>query len=189
MDMSRRTLLRHGLKVGVALATASVAPKAFAAFDITPYSGSVSVGKKSLRFFNTHTMETVNTTFFDGGFTTDGLAAINRILRDHRTGDVTEMDTELLFLLHDVQSTLGSQEAFHIISGYRSPQSNAMLHNQSSGVAKNSFHMRGMAIDIRLPGLQTTAIRDAAKKLQRGGVGYYADSDFTHLDTGPVRSW
>lgn len=188
MDISRRTLLCRGLQVGVALAAATAAPKAFAAFDITPYSGA-NVGKKSLRFFNTHTLETVSTTFFDGGFTTDGLVAINQILRDHRTGDVTEMDTELLFLLHDIQSSLGTQEAFHIISGYRSPKSNAMLNSKSSGVAKNSFHMRGMAIDIRLPGLQTAAIRDAAKNLQRGGVGYYADSDFTHLDTGPVRSW
>lgn len=189
LELTRRRFLRAGLQTGVALAAASVAPKAFAAFDITPYSGAATVGKKSLRFYNTHTLETVNTTFFDGGFSTDGLAAINHILRDHRTGDVTEMDTELLFLLHDVQAKLGTHEPFHIISGYRSPQSNALLRSQSNGVAKHSYHMQGMAIDVRLPGMDTYAIRTAAKEMERGGVGYYAESDFTHMDTGPVRSW
>jgi len=99
------------------------------------------------------------------------------------------MDPALLDLLYGLRSALGSEERFHVISGYRSPKTNAKLASNSSGVAKKSFHMRGMAIDVALPGRDLVDLRDAAWALQLGGVGYYPKSGFVHVDTGPVRRW
>lgn len=185
MDLTRRKFLQAGL----AFTAAAAAPKAFASHQLTPYTFGGRSSVKELSFFQTHTGEKASFTFFDTGLNQDALAQANRILRDWRTDDVIEMDTELLFLLHDIKSRLGTEKPFHIISGYRSPRTNATLAAKSGGVAKNSYHMRGMAIDIRVPGIKTSAIRDAAMEMERGGVGYYRSSDFVHIDTGRVRSW
>ena len=99
------------------------------------------------------------------------------------------MDPGLFDVLHDLRDAMESREAFHIISGYRSPATNAMLHNRSSGVATKSLHMKGMATDIALPGRDLAKLRDAAKSLRRGGVGYYPKPGFVHVDTGRVRYW
>lgn len=117
------------------------------------------------------------------------LDEINRFLKDLRTGEVADMDPELLDLLHDVRNELGSDETFEVISAYRSPQTNEMLRASTSGVAKNSQHLRGNAIDVCLRGTPTRKLRDTALEIQRGGVGFYRKSDFVHLDTGRVRSW
>jgi len=114
---------------------------------------------------------------------------VNAFLADFRTGDAIEMDRELLDLIYDVRLSLGSEASFEVISAYRSPKTNEMLRGQSSGVAKNSQHLLGKAIDVRLRGVPTAQLRDAAIELQRGGVGYYKDSDFVHMDTGRVRRW
>jgi uncharacterized protein YcbK (DUF882 family) len=114
---------------------------------------------------------------------------INAFLSDFRTGDVEVFDPELLDLIHDVRESLNSSGTFEIISAYRSPKTNEMLRSQSSGVARNSQHVLGKAIDVRLRGIETSRLRDTAIELQRGGVGYYAQSNFVHLDTGRVRRW
>lgn len=193
MSFSRRDLLRAGLVSAAAISTVSLAPKAFATIPITPYNaapGRHTDALRELSFYSTHTQEKATAAFFrDGDFSADGLSTINRVLRDHRTGEVKAIDPDLLQFLYDIKIALGTDEPFHIISGYRSPASNAMLAGKSNGVAQRSLHMEGMAIDIRVPGVRTSAIRDLAKKMQRGGVGYYAASDFVHVDTGRVRFW
>jgi uncharacterized protein YcbK (DUF882 family) len=110
-------------------------------------------------------------------------------LRDHRTGDMEAMDVRLMDLLYTVSQRLCSGATFHIISGYRSPQTNARLRKRSTGVAKFSYHMLGRAIDIRLPGCATRKLRQACLDLEIGGVGYYPRSDFVHVDTGAFRTW
>ena len=110
-------------------------------------------------------------------------------LSDFRTGDTTTIDPELLDLIYEVRESLGSNAAFEVISAYRSPRTNEMLRSNSSGVARNSQHLLGKAIDVRLRGVPTRTLRDAAIDLQRGGVGYYEQSDFVHMDTGRVRRW
>ena len=110
-------------------------------------------------------------------------------LRDHRTGDVHPIDPQLLDLLTHLQQSVDSARAFEVISGYRSPKTNAMLASNSGGVARKSLHMQGMAIDIRLPGKRLKDLRAAALSLEAGGVGYYPSSDFVHVATGRVRSW
>jgi uncharacterized protein YcbK (DUF882 family) len=146
--------------------------------------------ERKLSFLNIHTGERVGTVYWQNGrYLPEGLAEIDWVLRDFRTDDVKAIDTRLLDLLHAVRNRLGRNGALHVISGYRSPATNAMLAARSNGVAKNSYHMRGMAIDIRVPGCSLTALRDCGLDLARGGVGFYPKSNFVHLDTGPVRSW
>lgn len=193
MLISRRQLLRTGLVSAAAITATSLAPKAFAGFQLTPYNATATRANdavRSLSFFQTHTLEKSSVTFFRGGeFDAEGLKKASYILRDHRTNEVKTIDPELLQQLYDLRTGFGTHEPIHIISGYRSPATNAMLAAQSGGVAQKSLHMEGMAIDIRIPGVKTASIRDTAKDMKRGGVGYYAASDFVHVDTGPVRFW
>lgn len=145
---------------------------------------------KALAFQNTHTGDKVKLTYFEhGNYVDDALQEINYVMRDFRTGDVHPIDPSLLDLLFDLKRTLAVNKPFHIISGYRSPFTNSMLRKQSHGVAKKSLHMLGMAIDIRIPGVDTRVVRNAALAMRQGGVGYYRSSDFVHLDTGPFRTW
>jgi len=120
---------------------------------------------------------------------TESLTEINHVLRDHRTNLIAEIDTGLLDLLHRVGAALGTARPFEVISGYRSPASNQMLAQNSSGVAKRSLHMDGKAIDIRLPGVPLADLHRTGLTLKSGGVGYYPKSNFVHLDVGRVRSW
>jgi uncharacterized protein YcbK (DUF882 family) len=117
------------------------------------------------------------------------MAAINHVMRDHRTDEVHEIDPRLMDQLSDLRSITESSAPYQIISGYRSPRTNAMLHSNSNGVASRSLHMDGRAIDIRVQGVPLTRLRDAALGMRAGGVGYYAASDFIHIDTGRVRRW
>lgn len=145
---------------------------------------------RGLSFHNLHTGERLKTVYWEQGHYVSGaLDEINTILRDFRTGDVTEMDTGLIDLLYTLRRTMATDAPFEIISGYRSPKTNAMLARASSGVAKRSLHMRGMAADIRLPGRELSALRRAARRLKAGGVGYYPKSNFIHVDVGRVRYW
>jgi len=146
--------------------------------------------ERSLAFKNLHTGESLRTTFWaEGRYLNEELKAVNHVLRDHRSGDVHPIDPNLLDLLYALQQSVAVTGAFHIISGYRSPQTNHKLHSKSGGVAKKSLHMQGKAIDIRLPGCKLKQLRNAAVALKAGGVGYYAKSDFIHVDTGRVRRW
>ncbi|MEW6705680.1 MAG: DUF882 domain-containing protein [Pseudomonadota bacterium] len=145
---------------------------------------------RELRFDNLHTGEKLSVEYFAAGrYHEDALTEINRLLRDFRTGDVGEIDPSLLDLLHALRQTTGTREAFQVISGYRSPATNAALHRKSNGVATRSLHMQGKAIDIRLGDVELSSLRRAALSLQLGGVGFYPGSNFVHVDTGRVRFW
>ena len=144
-----------------------------------------------LRLYHTHTGERIDVVYRrDGTYIPEALSRLNRFLRDHRTGEVHRFDPPLFDLLADLTASVGRPESeIQIICGYRTPWSNEFLRQHSSGVAKQSLHMQAEAIDIRLPGTKTSALRDAALALHRGGVGYYSRSDFVHVDVGRVRRW
>ena len=139
---------------------------------------------------NLHTGESLKAVYFEQGrYLPDALAEVNRVLRDFRTGDQHMMDPRLLDLLSQVHGRIDSARPFQVISGYRSPKTNAMLHEHSHGVANQSLHMQGMAIDVRVEGVQLKHLHDAALGLGKGGVGFYPVSDFVHVDVGRVRRW
>ena len=144
-----------------------------------------------LRFFHTHTGERLNIIYRDGkGYDQESLTRLNRYLRDHRTGEVHDYDPRVFDLLHDLTTALGNPNLeIDVICGYRTPWSNEFLRTHGHGVARQSLHMQAMAIDIRVPGIPTTQLRDAALALHRGGVGYYGASNFVHVDVGRVRRW
>ncbi len=175
---------RRALKVGAAAALTAV-PLPVLAHNPRPGD------ERALSFYNLHTGERLREVYWArGGYVQPALRRINRILRDFRTDDVVAMDTRLLELLHEVRRRLGSDQPFHVVSGYRSPKTNAMLVRQSNGgVAKNSFHTRGMAVDLFLPGERLSTLRRVAVAMKRGGVGYYPELNFVHVDVGPVRYW
>lgn len=148
------------------------------------------MGKRELHFVHTHTGKQLKVVFKRGGeYVPDALTEINSFLSDFRTGDITEIDPELLDLIFDIRQELDSTGAYEVISAYRSPKTNDMLRGRSSGVAKNSQHLLGKAIDVRLADVKLADLRDKAIAMQRGGVGYYASSNFVHIDTGRVRRW
>ena len=180
IELSRRKFLTSITGV----ATMLVAPGAIASIASAP------VRDRELSFYNTHTGEKLSAAFWsDGKYLDDGIEEINWLLRDHRANLANPMDPKLLDLLHQLQTKVGHQGEFHVISGYRSPATNEMLSRKSSAVAKRSYHMLGQAIDIRIPGFDTHQLRNAAIALKGGGVGYYASSNFVHLDVGRVRHW
>jgi uncharacterized protein YcbK (DUF882 family) len=144
-----------------------------------------------LRFYHTHTGERLDVVYRRGeSYDSNAEAQINQYLRDYRTGDVREYDPSLFDLLHDLMVSLGRPDGeINVVCGYRTPHTNEYLRTHGHGVARHSLHMQAMAIDIRIPGVPTAKIRDAALALRRGGVGYYAASDFVHVDVGRVRRW
>jgi uncharacterized protein YcbK (DUF882 family) len=182
MPNDRRDFLR---RLGALAVTAVAAPL------VAP--GKLLADTRServLSFFHTHTGDRVTVPYFaDGTYLRGGLLQLNDFLKDFRTGDEHAMDPGLFDILNDLKLATGSKSEFQVISAYRSPRTNAMLHARSRGVASGSMHVEGRAIDIRLADVKTSVLRDAALELRRGGVGYYADSDFVHVDTGRVRRW
>jgi uncharacterized protein YcbK (DUF882 family) len=145
---------------------------------------------RNLSFYHTHTGEELRVTYAVGDrHIPEALDQINRFLRDFRSGDAHQMDPQLLDILYHLQQSTGGKGPFEIISAYRSPQTNEMLRSSSNGVAQRSLHMEGRAMDIRLKGVETRRLRQAAMDLKAGGVGYYQSSDFIHVDTGRVRYW
>jgi uncharacterized protein YcbK (DUF882 family) len=146
--------------------------------------------ERSLHLYNTHTGEWLKTVYWaDGRYQSKSIAQASRFLRDHRSGAVHPIDPKLLDLMTAVHRRFGTKGALHIISGYRSPQSNAMLVSTGDGVAHHSLHMQGRAVDIRIPGYGVRTVGRAAAKMKAGGVGMYPASDFVHIDTGRVRYW
>lgn len=146
-----------------------------------------------LRLYHTHTRERLEIIYRRGDtYLPDALSELDHYLRDHRTGEVRHFDPRLFDLLHDLTESLhDSRGEIDVICGYRTPGSNEFLRTRSphTGVARHSLHMEALAIDIRLPGIPTSTVRDAALRLHRGGVGYYLRSDFVHVDVGRVRQW
>jgi uncharacterized protein YcbK (DUF882 family) len=175
---------RSVLKLGLAAAAATLAPQ-------TLWARSPELPEKRLSFQNLHTGESLTSTFWArGDYVWEGLREVNHVLRDFRTGDVYPIDVKLLDLLHDLDRRLGGRNKFSVISGYRSPSTNAILASADhSGVAKNSLHMSGRAIDIRIESLDLAHLHQVALDMKRGGVGYYPKSQFVHVDVGPVRFW
>ncbi len=145
---------------------------------------------RSLSFYNLHTGESLKTVYFaENRYVPEGLQAINYVMRDFRLNLEVDIDRRLLDLLCALHSQLDTTAPFDLISGYRSPQTNAMLHSHSEAVATNSLHMYGMAADICVPGRYLANVHRAAMSLRGGGVGYYPRSGFVHVDCGRVRYW
>lgn len=183
-DPHRRSFLKVGLLGAATACACALAPaRALAALGREP-------AMKEIAFHNLHTDEKLRLTFWkDGAFDRSALARIDRILRDHRTGEVHPIAANLIDLLHDLSLRLRTDKPFEIISGYRSPKTNAMLAKASGGVAKRSLHMDGLATDIRVTGISLRRIQTEALFLSRGGVGFYPQSDFVHVDIGRPRRW
>jgi uncharacterized protein YcbK (DUF882 family) len=159
----------------------------------TLQSAIASPREYRLRFYHTHTNERLDIVYRRGdNYLPEALAELDHYLRDHRTGDVHHFDPHLFDLLYDLTTSVNdSGGEIDVVCGYRTPWSNEFLRTRSAhtGVAVHSLHMQAEAIDIRLPGVPTSELRDAALRLQRGGVGYYRDSNFVHVDVGRVRRW
>lgn len=177
MILERRALLRAGTAGLVMAAVPGLARAAAPAV-------------RKLKLENLHTGEKLAADYcVNGCYDSSVLNAINHVLRDHRNNEVHVIDPRLLDLLHDLNGKLETSAAYQVISGYRSPQSNAAMHDRSSGVAKKSLHMEGMAIDIRVPGRALNLVHANARAMARGGVGLYPTSNFVHVDVGRVRHW
>ncbi len=178
----RRSFLKLGMMTAVG-----------AALPVSAWAGlpEFKVPERAISLHNIHTGETLRKAVYwaEGEYLPETLADINYLLRDHRTNKILPIDTGLYDLLFALRRKLEVKNPIHIISGYRSPETNAMLRQKSSGVAKRSLHMEGKATDISMPGRDLALLRKAAINLRVGGVGYYPDSGFVHVDTGRVRSW
>lgn len=176
---------RQFLKLGALAAAAGLPPLVTRAAAPDP-----KAPERSLAFYNTHTGESLQTVYWtEGNYLPEALTGINRILRDHRNDAIKDMSVALLDLLYRIHTVSEARQPLHIISGYRSPATNAMLAARSGGVAKHSMHLDGKATDIRIPGRELAQIRRVALMLEGGGVGYYPGSDFVHVDVGRVRQW
>lgn len=177
-EFSRRDLLGMG-----AGALISMCP-------ISAMAGTVRGAHRSVTLRNVRTDEALKLVYWEGGrYVPESLREINHILRDFRTGETAPIKVRLVDLLYAMQRRIGTSKAINIVSGYRSPETNAMLRRSRRGVAKNSYHISGMAVDIKIPGYTTSQVAGLANSLNVGGVGYYPRSGFVHVDVGPVRSW
>lgn len=180
--VNRRSMLFGAAGLGICAATPGVAA-----------SPAVLRGKGKFRvlsLINNRTAERLNAAYWiDGDYIPEALDAFNFILRDWREGSVMRIDPETLDIMSATHKLLGTSEPFEIVSGYRSPRTNAMLRRRSRGVARNSYHTRGMAVDMALKSRSVQEIARAALSLNAGGVGRYSRSSFVHVDSGPVRTW
>ncbi len=182
LTVGRRDLL----KMGLGTLCASVLP--FLPAKTALASNRFSSWKVSFR--HAHTGESFSGVYRVGDkYLPEAFERLNYVLRDFRTDEVFPMDPRVIDILAIIHKKIGATEPYQVLSGYRSPKTNSMLRNASTGVAKNSFHMYGQAIDIRIPGKSTKKLRNVASSLRAGGVGYYPRSSFVHVDTGKVRSW
>ena len=175
--MRRREFVKLGIAAGASL--------------FFPLAGLASSSyEKSIHLYHTHTGESIKTTFWaDGSYNFEAIDELEYFLRDFRNDEIHKIDVSLIEYLYDIKTLLAPKIPFHVISGYRSPQTNSYLRSHSRGVAKKSYHMQGKAIDIFLPGVRLNTLRYAALSLRRGGVGYYPRSGFVHIDTGKFRTW
>ena len=179
--LSRRNFIGFMLCAGISgLSSKSV----FAAID------ELATTERSLSLYNPHTKDSFNGVYWrKGKYVTDALKNINHIMRDFRAHDIKQIDTHLLNLLSAISIKLKPEKPFHVISGYRSPETNAKLRKCGKGAAKNSYHIQGKAVDIRLLGYRTSVLRRTAHYLKGGGVGFYPHQIFVHIDVGQIRYW
>jgi uncharacterized protein YcbK (DUF882 family) len=154
-----------------------------------PYC-SEEIGERVLSIKNINTRDEFEGVYWrDGGYEPEALQRLNEVLRDHKAEKIADFDPRLFDLLHELGQDLKSTEQLQVISAYRSPRTNALARRRSRRVARNSYHMKGMAVDLRVPGISALKVRNAARALKTGGVGYYRRSSFVHVDVGPVRYW
>jgi len=180
-SISRRRFLR----LGALAAAVSCVPCPALALERTAQKF-----ERSLDFYNVNTGESLRTVYWiKGKYIPLSLRDINYVLRDHHSDEVKPIDPQLLDLLYTIDKIVGLRDSLHVLSAYRSPATNAWLRMSHSGVAENSMHIEGKAVDVRFFGRDLKMVRHLAKDLQWGGVGYYPWSGFVHLDTGPVRTW
>lgn len=165
---------------------------ATAALGLAAIAPALALSKeRNLSLYAPNTGETLRLVYWTPteGYINESIQEISYLLRDHRTDLVKRFDSQLLDVLYSLQLKLEPRQPIHTLSGYRSPQTNAMLRSRSRAVAKNSYHMRGQAVDIRMPDRDFNALHHAALVMEAGGVGRYRNSQFIHVDTGPVRRW
>jgi len=159
------------------------------AIGMSLLSGTAS-DARSLSFYHTHTGKALSVVYYENGaYRPTALEAIDDFLKDFRNGDEHNMDPALLDVLFEIRQRTGTHAPFQVISAYRSPETNQMLRDTSKGVAKDSMHLRGQAIDVRLADVPLDTLRSVALDLKKGGVGFYPESQFVHVDTGRVRRW
>jgi Uncharacterized protein conserved in bacteria len=183
-DLSRRSFLLTAVQLALGLSVVSAPSLACAKVsDKRP-------DKRSLSFFHTRTQQGLRITYASGKtYDRKALAQINRFLRDYQTGQVHIIDPKLLDILWSIQRTMGSKGVYEVISGYRSPATNRILRKGHPGVASQSLHMKGKAVDIRFSGAKLSQIHQCAVAMRSGGIGYYPRDGFVHLDTGQFRTW
>ncbi len=182
LSLQRRDLLKYGMAGVIG--------------TVTPFIGmrnviaSTNSSSWKVAFRNAHTGESFSGVYRVGDkYLPEAFERMNYVLRDFRTQEVFPMDPHVIDLLSIIKRKMGVDDQYHVLSAYRSPKTNAMLGNRSRAVASNSFHMYGQALDIRLPEHSTKKLRNVAKSLEAGGVGYYPRSNFVHIDTGKPRTW
>jgi len=176
---------RDMLKLGLAGILGSLVPLSFA----KPVEASVD-GVWRVVFRNGRSGESFNGVYRVGNkYLPEAFERLNYVLRDVRSGEIFPMDPRVIDLMAVIQKKAAQKQPIEILSGYRSPKTNAGLRQESGGVAKNSFHMYGQALDMRIKGYNTQKLHKLALGLKAGGVGFYPSSDFVHIDTGKVRSW
>lgn len=157
---------------------------------VKPALAVPNTGAHRLYFRNSHTGESFNGVYRVGNkYLPEAFDQISHLLRDTRNGEAFPIDPRTIDIIYVVQRMLGTTEPYQVLSGYRSPRTNAMLARVSYGVARHSLHMTGQAIDVRLTDKTSGNIRDCARELHAGGVGYYPKSNFVHIDSGSFRTW
>lgn len=168
----------------------SAAAMAILGMPGTALGGVIEERERRLDFINVRTGEALSVTYWRGGrYLPEALGEISHLLRDVPSGEVKPIDPHLIDLLFGIRITLRSDAPFAVISGYRTPRTNWLLAKRKSGVAGKSLHMNGMAVDLLLPGRALDEVAETARSFRAGGVGYYPESNFVHLDVGPVRRW
>ncbi len=180
--MPSSSLLNRRRLLGVAVAVTVV--------GLVNPAPAISYAPRSISLYNTHTGEWLRTVYWaDGHYIREAVRDINWILRDHHSDEMRPMDAGVLDVLGMMRERLDTSDPFLVVSGYRSPATNMKLYLRHEGVAKHSYHIKGMAVDLRTESRSLGQVRDAALSLQCGGVGYYPRSDFVHVDCGPIRRW
>ncbi|ETD01649.1 YcbK family protein [Rhodobacter capsulatus] len=184
--MGTITTSRRGLLAAFAATLVVAAPKASNAFSFLRGAGDI----RRIHMYSGRTGESLDTIYWiEGEYIPEALKEITRFMRDWRTNDVKTIDPRTVDIAAASHRLLDTSEPYMLLSGYRSPATNAMLRSRSGGVARNSLHMRGMAADLRLKSRSVGQIYSAALSCHAGGVGKYARSDFVHMDCGNIRSW
>lgn len=184
IDISRRDLLKA---VGAAAATSSLILPSASLASVPPAFKALS---RSIHLINPHTGDNLKAVYWEKGvYYPEPMKDISYMMRDHHSQEMSPIDPRLIDTLHLLQLTLGTQCPFEVVCGYRTPKSNAFIYKHERGVARNSYHIYGRAIDIRMKERTPGQIQRAAWSLQQGGVGYYPKANFVHIDTGGVRRW